>query len=1392
MAGNKSFLDDYNVRFITVENGLQHNFVDDLHVDSNGFLWVSMAGGGLSRYDGYEFTNFNPNFKDRYVKSAFVMETDEDAFGRLWVATDGGINVIDINTLEDAFPGDPEGNLSAVSDSPAWSVEVAADGNVWIATVDGISRIKLAGDGSVADVASFNPPYRFVNKLVIRDVWDSGRAWASVDGVITEFSVDNGGHLVAIPVSEHLRISPTAYVTDYIVKDGEVWIATESGLWRYSKADNQVKKYVHADGDPNSLSQNFVNCLAVTHDKRLVAGTLRGLNVYNPIRDDFSRILDCGDVNGCRGLNNNFVNCMLADGDRLWIGTESGGINLFSPNGLALQTFKVGSDLAPSVSSHPVNSIYEDSDGMIWIGTIEGGLSRTDRNFSRFETFNSGNSPLTGNSVSALAEDPKGRLWVGTWGDGINVMSRDRNPARLAYLNTALDGSKRIDFVGEVIYDSINDGMWVGCGRGLYYCDINSLAFSEPFEGASDMVTGSVAAVITPDGHLWIGGNSGLYEVDLRGRDSEGHFPYRHLNYKLDDPSDKNIDKIASLHIDNSGCLWVGTNGSGVYRRTVDDSGRESFENINTGDGLSNGVVFSIIGDGYDRLWFGTGHGLSCRVKNGRFLNYYDRNGLQRAQFFWNAFCRLSDGRLAFGTTDGLVVVDPTEVKMPSNKTKVWFTGLKVGRQDMPLKSGVSIHEGDKTVSLNFSALDYDTECGGEYYYRLSNFEPDWVKLPPGHHSVEYTNLSPGHYDLQVRYLSPGMSFSEAAVTSLPIEVRPYLYKRWWFVLLILAFVGGCIMLVHRWRVRDLMSQKLLLQRSVDQRTSEITMQKRMLEDRAVELSKQNEQLKLSNEEIMTQKTRLADMARKVQELSVDRISFFTNITHEFRTPITLIIGPIERALKLSYNPQVIEQLHFAERNSKYLLSLVNQLMDFRKVESGKMEIVRSYGNFRQFITDTVESFRPLAADRKIDLRLVCRLSSDTFSYDEEALRKVLINLLGNAVKFTPDGGRVRVYAALLPGTDPDDVTTKSLYIDVSDSGNGMDEADLERVFERFYQGNSQLKYPVAGTSGSGIGLYLCKNIVEIYGGRIWAKNNPGGRGCSFRLLLPVDSVAEPRQLAVSSGSSKHSSDGPAVEKPAVEPSASTTILVVEDNDDMRAFIRSILADHYNVIEAKNGAEALDLLMSKPVDFIVSDLMMPEMDGLELSRRVKEDFAISHIPILMLTAKASNETRLESFRTGVDEYLQKPFDEELLLARIRNILDNKRRQSRSFKSDMNVGSLHIKEESRDKMFMDKVMEVVKENYKNSYFEVGDFAEALGISRSLLNKKLQSLAGQSAGQLMRAYRMNLARELIVQNRRTRTMNISEIAYEVGFNDSKYFTRCFTKQFGVSPSAFMSEG
>lgn len=1399
LRAQEYFGDRYNVTYITMNEGMPHNFIDDIYKDSRGFLWISMAGGGLSRYDGYEFINFTPGTPYCKLKSNFIRNVYEDSFRRLWIVSEGGTDIIDLSTLQPVVPHDAQGRIAGLLNLPASHVIQDSRQCIWLHCGNRLHRISFSEKGDVEDIRSLEVPDLYRNDVIFKDIDGDGKVWIGLNGQVCKVSTGIKGELTGTPVADCLAFAPDTYFTDFIAKENEIWISTDRGLYRYNKNEHIVKHYEHHPDDPYSLSQNYLTNLAVTYDKQLMIASLRGINIYNPIKDNFERISDRFTDTGTGLLNSNFINCIAVEGQHIWIGTESGGINKLASKRLAVQNYRHDAENPLTLSHNPVNAIYEDLHGNLWVGTVEGGLNRKKPGSDSFTHYNTKNGSLSHNSVSALTADPQGRLWVGTWGGGINLLDLE-NPRHLSEVISAeSEGNFPVSFIGALTYDSINNGMWIGANQGIFFYDLKRRKLLSPLPNrASENIRGCIGSVIDKEGQLWMGCLDGVYIIDLHSRSNaspDGVFRYRHLKYKLDDPQSGLIEKITCFYEAKDGTLWLGSNGYGIYKRMTDEQGKEYFYSYSTLQGLPNNSVRGILEDNKGNLWIATNNGLSCfHPEENHFINYTRQDGLGDTQFYWNAACRSARSELYFGTVSGLVAVENDLPHIPSQPAQVRFTRLKVGNEeilpgscrlplDISVTPKISIHEKDKSFSLEFSALNYESENAATYSYRLLGFDKTWIQVPTNRRFASYTNLSPGNYTLQVKY-TPYYEEEEEKITQLEITIEPYFYKTTWFILVVVIVVSLIVWQFYQWRIRNLKQQKELLHQKVEQRTHELKEQKQLLEEQTEELSHQNEILKQQNEKITRQKAQLTKMTRKIQELTFDKIAFFTNITHEFRTPITLIIGPIERALKLSYNPQVIEQLHFVERNSKYLLSLVNQLMDFRKVESGKIEIVKTRNNFLKFTDELILPFEVFAKERNITLKRYYRMPSPEISYDEEAMHKVLANLLSNAIKFTPNGGNVSLFIALLP---PADNRKATLYICVSDTGNGIPDDDTSKIFNRFYQSKGQTKYPMYGQAGSGIGLYLCKRIVQMHGGEIHAQNNHS-TGCSLRILLPL--TPENSTTETTAASNPQLTVADAVQTPNMA-GKSLSVLVVEDNADMRGYIRSILRDKYNVLEAAHGAEALNILNSHAVDFIVSDLMMPVMDGIELSRRVKENFAISHIPFLMLTAKTSQESRLESYRIGVDEYLLKPFDETLLLTRIENILENRKRYQKKFALAMDVDALNMEEESGDKKFLNRIMEVIKENYKNSYFEVSDFCEAAGVSKSLLNKKLQSLVGQSAGQFIRNYRLNIARELLLKNRENKSMNIAEIAYEVGFNDPKYFTRCFTKYFNATPSSLLNE-
>lgn len=1378
----------YTFGALTATNGLPINYVDDIFKDSKGFFWISTRGGGLCRYDGYECLNFNVNSKLLSLKSNFVTKVCEDRFSRLWLATDFGLDIINLKSLSKAAT-DSYGEVFAALAKKEWNnLLLDKQGNVWIQNSNEVHKLSFDSKGDLRSISStkssFNMPGVF---SCIQEIGKDVYAGHNGRLVVLE-ELASVKQLQIKEIAPSLNLGVDLFISSLVEMNGDLWIGTEDGLVHYDPISKAVKWFSNIPDNRNSLTQNMVTSLEKLGDNMLVVGTLKGLNFFNTRTLQVDRVTQDSHPTA---LNSNFVNCLFVDGANLWVGTESGGINKFFQPRLDVENFShTGSER--SLSPNPVNAILEDRKGNLWVGTVEGGLNLKKEGEEFFTHIKSGTHSITHNSVSALAEDDHNRLWIGTWGGGISILNLSALPSRIfSYLPTD------IDYISLLKYDTVNDGMWIGTNKAILFYDNKSEKISRPIEEKlTKGIRGTLGCIIDRENRLWIGTTNGVYIVELSSLNKDRSACHtRLLEGEKVGLNRLFLHNVTSILEASDGSIWIGSNGYGVCR-LIHQNGDYLAKVYTTADGLANNASVSILEDDNGLVWISTSNGISCfNTDSQQFVNYTDDDGLSNVQFYWNAaFQSKQNGKLYFGHLKGFSVLKTTKVYPADESNKVLFTKLNVlnnmvnavegnyAATDIVYAKQIDLHESDKSFSVEFSSLNYSYAGATGYAYRLLGFDSTWVNVPADLRFAAYTNLSPGTYTLEVRYKKSNGDWSPA-VSSLKIVVHPYFYKTVWFISLVIILLASGIVQFFRWRFRDLKRQRQVLHETVEQRTYQLAQQKSLLEQQANELTIQNRTLFEQNTKISLQQKELVSMSQKVQEAMADRLSFFTNITHEFRTPITLINGPIERALKLCTDDQVREQLNFASRNSSNLLSLVNQILDFRKIESDTVEIDNKPDNLRYFFNEIVDQFKQYAQERGIVICPYIHLHNDVFSFDKEALRKVLTNLLANAVKFSPDDGKIAVYLASrkLPCAG-----ITQCYLAVSDNGVGLQEKDLDQIFDRFYQS----KFSQAGIgqqTGTGIGLYLVKRIISLMGGHIFARNNKGA-GASFRVLISLqeaDSIDDASSLTQSPVEQKESMD---VLKTEGASKKKSTILLVEDNSDMRRYLKTILENDYHVFEAEHGQEALDVLRQEDIDFVVSDLMMPVMDGLQLSKVLKQDMALSHIPVLLLTAKTGKQVQLDSYRGGVDEVLFKPFDEEILLSRIQSIMTIRRNYQQRFSLEMNVDELNIPVESKDSQFLRRAIELVKANYKNPNYEIVSFIRDLGVSKTLANSKLQHLTGQSPSSFIRNYRLTVAKETLLQTQGS--MSIAQVAYEVGFNDPKYFTRCFTKLYQISPSDFLS--
>ena len=787
----------YNVSYLDLKDGLPHNNVSAIFVDSSGFLWVGTYGGGLVRYDGYGMMT-----PVMWLNSNSCKSIAEDRFKHLWVAFDEGTNIIDLRTMSGILPETLDKNLQQLLSEPSTKTYCDAMGRIWLVTFSSVHMLTFNEQGHVANICSYayhgNTP-----DVSIRDVEGNGRPWIGIDGGLFRM-VEKNGRLVREEISPQFRALNGLYITDMLKRDNVIWITTNHGLFRFDPYQQKMDVYTN-------LSHEFLSSLALTSDNRLLVGSLFGVNVYDDATDSFS----VWNTASNPPLKSDFVHCLLMDKGLIWVGTESGGIAKLVPRQLLLQNY-VHTASQASISPNPVNAMYVEPDGTLWVGTVEGGLNRMEgekegRNEGEkgFRHFTKENSALSHNSVSALVADGKGRLWTGTWGGGLNVV--DLASKTVYKVEMPAEAARLTSYIGALAYDAVNDALWIGSNDGVFLYDLQAKKLQEPFDECQ-LIRGCIGSIIDNDGMLWMGCMQGVCVIDLKSR-KNGKFSFRGLRYRLDIPESRIYEKISSFCLTKDGTLWLGSNGYGLYRRRKGvrrEGEKETFEVLTQADGLVNNAVKGIVEDHNGRLWITTQNGLSVYDPHSdTFTNYSQADGLASSQFYWNSAVIAPSGTIYLGSEAGVIEVTG-ENPEAARQGHLVFTRLMVDNQDIMagsdyLKEDISIakvitlSEGNRSFSLDFSALNYGYESQGIFSYRMKGFDNEWTLLKPGQRSVRYSALPVGDYTFEVKYES-ALSTVEAATISIDIVVKPHFWNSWWFRLLLSAlFVVLIIHIYNRW-----------------------------------------------------------------------------------------------------------------------------------------------------------------------------------------------------------------------------------------------------------------------------------------------------------------------------------------------------------------------------------------------------------------------------------------------------------------------------------------------------------------------------------------------------------------------------------------------------------------
>lgn len=1374
------------IRFqtLSITQGLSHNTVTSIIKDRKGFMWIG-TNDGLNLFDGYGFTVFKTIINDSTsVSGNRINKVYEDRQGNIWAGTRNGLNRFDRECYN--FKRYSLGQEGSETGDFIKAIFEDSRGKLWIGTYgNGLFQLdRESGEFKKMPINTVAGPEEKVMEQFISSIYEDreGRIWIGTNrtGVI-QYDYRNGQFRFIDFREKFSKLPQNSLVkTVFQDKDGEIWVCSEwSGLFRYTPASGKLIHYEYLPGK-NGLQNNIIKDIFQDRDGLIwLATDGSGINFFNKETSGFSHLqYDVGDPHS---LASNAIYCFYNDDQGItWIGTFGGGISIYNPNLKPFYHITQLENREKSLSFKSVLCFAEDREGIIWIGTDGGGLNRFDpasRKFRHFLHDPADPGSISSNAVTSVFIDSRNRYWVGAYAGGLNLFNPETGKFR-RYLNQEDDSASLIQNNVWTIYETQDGTLLVGTLGGLEVFDPVKETFTHYFmekQFGNSYFNRVLSLLEDSKGRLWVGG-TGLWLMNMEQKSFS--------KVKLTSGNDTlewDFD-IRDIMEDRDGILWLATEGAGLMR-FVPETGSFTIFNETGEDGLPNNAIHQILEDFSGKLWISSNSGLSrFDPLTQTFRNYDVNDGLQSNQFSYSASLRAADGTMYFGGVNGFNYFDPGAIRDNEFIPPVSLTGFRLFNKQVslnaegsPLSKHISESESmvlrhhQSVITFEFTALNYTSSQKNRYEYIMEGFEQEWNKVV-NQRSATYTNLDPGDYIFRVRASNNDGKWNETG-TSIAIKVLPPFWKTK------LAFVVYTFIL-------------LLLLFSFRQY--------------AISRAQMKNQIALQELE-----------KNKIEEVNLMKMQFFTNISHEFRTPLTLILSPLERLMQRKDLDEMSSQLYvLMHRNASRLLKLINQLMDMRKIERGSMDLRLNKADIIQFTGEIKNAFNDLASEKKIEYDFKPTVGFLECWFDPDKVEKILFNLISNAFKFTSSGGKISVRIAsrsigeIEPSrinwlrrkqvNMPESLLPGYIEIVVKDSGAGIPEELHEKIFDRFYQVNTGGKGE--RNSGTGIGLSLAREFAILHKGILTLSSEPG-KGSRFKLLLPSDpSCYTSSQMLAEKPQGIDFSELASIQDQkinAMDESLSRTqteggqgipsLLIVEDNSDVSSFIRISLEPVYQIEEASNGKEGYEKARELVPDLIISDIMMPEMDGIEMAGLIHRDEITSHIPLIFLTAKTGEENRIQGLSTGVEDYISKPFNPKELALKVRNIIEKRRKHAEKVKKQLLLEPSEVHVESFDERFMKKAMEIVEKYLAEPEFDVQQFVSEMGMSRSVLYRKLRAVTNQSANEFINTIRLKRAAQLL----RLHTMNVSEISFAVGFNDPQYFSKCFRKQYGMTPSRFASE-
>jgi len=1328
---------DPPVRYLGIEQGLSNNAVVSICQDHNGFLWFGTYDG-LNRYDGYGFKIFHNVIGDSTslaINNVYTIE--EDSNRNIWVGGQKGMSIYNAVTSRFSMVRyvSLSGSLEYLQDN-VHKVKAISAGCILVATQhNGLLAFENNTAGGV-QIALNN------NKVGNYDVTAMER---TPDMNIWIF-VQHEGLYRYDAVQKKLTLVTSAIQQSNCLKTdrkGRLWLANDNGLYQYYPQSNTYSQ---------SLLPYKVKITALSADKQNVLWIgSDGAGVW--LLPDEARMAKQLLTTGGRPLtNSNVVDAIYEDVEgRKWIGTLRGGINIIEPSGVPFGKVTYDAPAGNNLVDNFILSLCEDEKNNVWIGTDGAGLRYWDRTKNTFTTFRhnaSDPNSVSSDFITSILRDYHNDIWLSTWFGGVSRLNKASGSfQRYTCYNPVTNAEENNVWL---IYEDAQKRLWASAtNEGSLYLFNREAGKFELFDNT---ITNLQCLAEDSQGNFWGGNYTTLIRIDLQHK--------KHLVYNIGYP-------VRCIHEDRNRHLWLSTQGGGLLLFNPKNG---QYTRYTTTDGLPSNTLLRLLEDHNGNLWISTFNGLSrFNPQNRTCRNFTQSDGLQSNQFSFNAALTLQSGEFLFGGIKGFNIFFPDSVQYRATAPALFLDGVRINNKPVEEDpSYISDRAMDKIrqikvpyekaiLSIDFLALTYVGVDKIKYAYYLDGWDKGWNYVNDIR-TAYYSRLGVGRYDFKIKVTNPDGKWSDETQL-LEIIVLPPWYKTWWACLLYaLLFAGSIYMYILYTRRQERLKYEI----------------------------------KLAHLE-----------SEKEKNLAERKLSFFTNISHEFRSPLTLIIDPLKKAMNHRDGMVPVNDLAIAHRNARRLLSLVDQLLLFRKADSGADVLKISTINIVALCNEVYQCFVQQATSRNISYHFIppgeppntpgaTPDESIQIQGDYEKIEIALFNLLSNAFKFTPEGGTIRFQIT---------ETAPGVQIDISDTGVGIDPTDIDRIFGKFQQADA----PSMQKTGFGIGLYLVKNFIERHKGAVTCKSRIGeGATFTISLLKKVPHLSDAyiiegpgKKFDLMDEMMEEQSPAPAGDTPPVTGLNGKTVeevvtgkrslLIIDDNEEIREYLLGLFSPQYLLYSADNGTDGFRLAEQHIPDLIISDVNMKGMDGIELCTKIRQSESMNHIPVILLTAATTPDTKLKGIEGGADDYITKPFDSMHLAARVEAILKNRNMLQRYFLDSITLKESTVKVPLEYQDFLRKCIAVIEENIDNDEFTMKKFSQAMGMSHSRLNQKVKAISGQRLNAFIRSIRLRRAAVLML----TDNMNISQAAFQVGISDTRYFREQFVGIFGITPSEYIKK-